>query len=30
MAVSLGKILGFLAFGFVADKYDFKNILLIL
>jgi hypothetical protein len=30
MAVSLGKFLGALLFGFVADKYDFKNILIIL
>jgi hypothetical protein len=30
MAVALGKFLGGFIFGFVADKYDFKNILIIL
>jgi hypothetical protein len=30
MAITLGKFLGALVFGFVSDKYDFKNILIIL
>jgi hypothetical protein len=30
MAVALGKFLGALFFGFVADKYDIENILIIL
>jgi hypothetical protein len=30
MAVALGKFLGAFVFGFVADKYDIKNPLIIL